>query len=68
MQILDDLARALMANPLAATMFDQLDSANRYAIVYRLNSVKRSITRERKLTEYIDMLARGEALHPRKLR
>lgn len=68
MQIPDDLAQALIANPLAATMFDQLDSANRYAMVYRLNSVKRSITRARKLTEYIDMLARGEALHPRKPR
>ena len=60
-----DLADALAANPDAAATFDQLDSANRYAIVYRLTSVKRSATRERKLAEYIDMLARGETIHPR---
>ena len=31
-----DLQRALEANPAAAAFFDALDSANRYAIVYRL--------------------------------
>jgi len=60
-----DLAEALAANAAAATTFDQLDAANRYAIVYRLNAVKRSTTRTRKLAEYVDMLARGESLHPR---
>lgn len=66
MQIPDDLAQALKANPVAAEMFDQLDSANRYAIVYRLNTVKRPTTRDRKLAEYVAMLTRGEAFHPRK--
>ncbi len=63
-----DLAQALAANPAAAATFDQLDAANRYAIVYRLNAVKRATTRDRKLAEYVDMLARGESLHPRKPR
>ncbi len=63
-----DLAQALAANPAAAATFDQLDAANRYAIVYRLSNVKRQATRERKLAEYVDMLARGESLHPRKAR
>jgi uncharacterized protein YdeI (YjbR/CyaY-like superfamily) len=66
MQTPPDLARALAANPAAAATFDQLDAANRYSIVYRLNAVKRPATRERKLAEYIDMLARGESLHARK--
>ena len=68
LQIPPDLAEALAATPTAATTFDQLDAANRYAIVYRLNAVKRQATRERKLAEYVDMLARGDALHPRKPR
>ena len=66
MQIPPDLAQALAATPAAAATFDQLDAANRYAIVYRLGAVKRPATRDRKLAEYVDMLARGESLHPRR--
>jgi uncharacterized protein YdeI (YjbR/CyaY-like superfamily) len=68
MQIPADLAEALAANAAAAATFEGLDAANRYSIVYRLNAVKRQATRVRKLTEYIDMLARGESLHARKPR
>jgi uncharacterized protein YdeI (YjbR/CyaY-like superfamily) len=68
MQTPPDLARALDANPAVAATFDQLDAANRFAIAYRLNAVKRPTTRDRKLAEYVDMLARGESLHPRKPR
>jgi uncharacterized protein YdeI (YjbR/CyaY-like superfamily) len=68
MQIPTDLAKALEADPAAAATFERLDAANRYSIVYRLNAVKRPATRDRKLTEYIDMLARGESLHARKPR
>lgn len=68
MQVPPDLVEALAANPAAATTFDQLDSANRYAIVYRLNAVKRQATRDRKLVEYVDMLARGVSIHPRRPR
>ena len=64
MEVPPDLARVLAAHPAAAAIFDGLDAANRYAIVYRLNAVKRPETRERKLVEYVDMLARGESLHP----
>jgi uncharacterized protein YdeI (YjbR/CyaY-like superfamily) len=68
LQIPPDLAQALAADPAAAATFDQLDAANRYAVVYRLNAVKRVTTRDRKLAEYVAMLARGESLHPRKPR
>jgi uncharacterized protein YdeI (YjbR/CyaY-like superfamily) len=68
MQTPPDLAQALATNPAAAATFDQLDAANRYAIIYRLNAVKRPATRDRKLAEYVDMLAHGESLHPRKAR
>ncbi|MDE3032017.1 MAG: YdeI/OmpD-associated family protein, partial [Acidobacteriota bacterium] len=36
------------------------------AIIYRLNAVKRSETRQRKLDSFIEMLARGEVLHAKK--
>lgn len=66
MQVPPDLAEALAVHPAAAAAFDRLDAANRYAILYRLNAVKRPATRERKLAEYVDMLAGGESLHPRR--
>ena len=68
MQTPPELAQALAANPAAAATFDQLDAANRYAIVYRLGAVKRSTTRERKLAEFVARLARGESIHPRRQR
>jgi uncharacterized protein YdeI (YjbR/CyaY-like superfamily) len=68
MQVPPDLAAALAGNPAAATTYEQLDAANRYAVVYRLGAVKRAETRERKLAQYVEMLARGESIHPRKPR
>lgn len=68
MQVPPDLAGALAANPAAAATYAALDAANRYAIVYRLTTLRRAATRERKLAEYVDMLARGESIHPRKPR
>lgn len=58
-----DLRRELDANPAAAESFAQLDGANRYAIVYRLNEAKRPATRERRLRAFVEMLARGEKIH-----
>ncbi len=67
-EIPPDLSQALTANPAAAAAFQQLSSANRYAIIYRLNAAKLPQTRSRKLAQYIDMLTRGEAIHPRRPR
>jgi uncharacterized protein YdeI (YjbR/CyaY-like superfamily) len=61
-----DLAEALASTPAAAALFEQLDSANRYAILFRIGNVKRAETRARKIGEYVAMLARGETIYPRK--
>ena len=58
-----DLERELDANPAAREFFDSLDSANRYAIVYRLDDAKKPETRERRLKKFIAMLERGEKIH-----
>jgi uncharacterized protein YdeI (YjbR/CyaY-like superfamily) len=60
----DDLAAALAAEPKAKTMFRRLTSQNRYAILYRIEAVKRPETRARKIAEFVAMLARGETVHP----
>src|SRR5438132_13129586 len=63
-----DFAAAIAANPAAQAMFDVLTKANRYALIYRLGAVKRAETRERKIAEFVAMLARHESPHPQKAR
>ena len=58
-----DLADALAARPDAAAFFATLTSINRYAILYRLTTVKRAETRARKIAQYVDMLAQHKTLH-----
>ena len=58
-----DLRRELDRNPAAAEFFATLDSANRYAIVYRLGEAKKPETRERRLRKFVEMLERGEKIH-----
>ncbi|HEX3910214.1 MAG TPA: YdeI/OmpD-associated family protein [Solirubrobacteraceae bacterium] len=61
-----DLAKALAAEPKARAMFEILTSQNRYAVLLRIESAKRSDTRERKIAQFVAMLARGETVHPQK--
>lgn len=58
-----DLQRELDASPAAREFFATLDSANRYAIVYRLGEAKKAETRERRLRKFVEMLERGEKIH-----
>jgi uncharacterized protein YdeI (YjbR/CyaY-like superfamily) len=59
----DDLQAELDANPKAATFFADLDSANRYAIIWRLGEAKKPETRARRLAKFVAMLENGEKLH-----
>ncbi len=59
----DDLAQALAANPDAAAFFVTISSVNRYAILYRIGSVKRPETRARKIAQYVQMLAERKTIH-----
>jgi uncharacterized protein YdeI (YjbR/CyaY-like superfamily) len=64
----DDLLAAISAEPEAQRMFDVLTKTNRFALYHRLNAVKRAETRERKIREFVAMLARHEAPYPQKAR
>jgi uncharacterized protein YdeI (YjbR/CyaY-like superfamily) len=59
----DDLQRELDRSKAAADFFAELDSANRYAILYRLDDAKKPETRERRLRKFVAMLERGEKIH-----
>lgn len=63
-----DLAEAIAAEPEAQAMFDVLTAANRYALIHRVNSVKRAETRSRKIAQFVEMLTRQETPYPQKRR
>jgi len=63
-----DLGRALAADPVAKAFFEQLDSANRYAILYRLQTAASAATRAQRLARFMAMLRRHQTLHPSKRR
>src|SRR3954451_22995959 len=55
-QVPADLLAAIVADSAAPAMFEVLTKANRFALIHRLNSVKRAQTRERKISEFVAML------------
>lgn len=61
-----DFAAAIAAAPRAQAMFDVLTSQNRYALLHRLGQLKTAAARERRIVQYVDMLARGETVYPQK--
>jgi uncharacterized protein YdeI (YjbR/CyaY-like superfamily) len=60
----DDLRAALEARPKAKAFFATLNGANRYAILYRIQTAIRPETRARRIAEFVAMLERKEKLHP----
>lgn len=60
----EDLLAALDAHPRAKRFFEQLDSNNRYAILYRLHDARKPETRARRLEKFVRLLKGGKTLHP----
>jgi uncharacterized protein YdeI (YjbR/CyaY-like superfamily) len=63
-KIPDDLAKALAKSAKAKKFFESLNATNRYSILYRLQEAKKPETRARRLEKFIEMLMKGEKLHP----
>lgn len=63
-EVPSDLAAGLAANPAAQETFDNLSRANRYAVLYRVETAKRDGTRSQRIERLVEMLARGDTLHP----
>jgi uncharacterized protein YdeI (YjbR/CyaY-like superfamily) len=64
-----DFQAALDASPGAREFFQSIDGANRYAVLFRIQTVKKAETRVRKIREFVEMLERKETIHvPRKSR
>jgi uncharacterized protein YdeI (YjbR/CyaY-like superfamily) len=65
-EVPDDLAAALSADPAAKAMFANLSGVNRYAVLYRIHHAKRPETRARRIEQFVAMLARGETVYPQR--
>jgi len=63
-EVPDDLQAALDRNARAKAFFRTLDRANRYAILFRIQTVKKAETRARRIRHFIEMLERHAKVHP----
>jgi uncharacterized protein YdeI (YjbR/CyaY-like superfamily) len=59
----EDFQLALNVNKRAREFFESLDGANRYAVLFRIQTVKEPETRARKIREFVEMLERSERIH-----
>ena len=64
MRIPDDLQVAIDAEPKAKTMLATLSAQNRFALAFRVHNMKTEAGRRKKITTFVEMLARGETIHP----
>lgn len=59
-----DLLAAIEAEPRAWALFDTLTAQNRFALAFRTHKMKTPAGRARKIAEFVEMLKRGETIHP----
>ena len=60
----EDFLVAMAKKRKAKTFFETLNSANRYAILFRIQTAKKAETRARRIEQFIGMLERHEKIHP----
>ncbi|MBX3529769.1 MAG: YdeI/OmpD-associated family protein [Rhizobiaceae bacterium] len=62
----DEMLAAIEAEPAAKEMLGRLTEQNRFALAFRVHNVKTEATRQKKIAEFVAMLARGETIYPQK--
>lgn len=63
MTVPQDFQSALNKNKKARAFFETLTGANRYAILFRIETAKKAETRARRIEKFVEMLERGEKLY-----
>jgi uncharacterized protein YdeI (YjbR/CyaY-like superfamily) len=63
-----DLRAAIDANPRARKTFESLGRMSLFRLAFRTNKMKTPAGREKKISELVDMLARGETMDPERSR
>lgn len=59
-----DFQRELDKNQKAKDFFNTLNSANRYAFLFRIHTAKKPETRSARIQKFIEMLSQHQKLHP----
>jgi uncharacterized protein YdeI (YjbR/CyaY-like superfamily) len=59
----EDFQVALAKHKKALAFFASLNSANRYAILFRIHNAKKPETRAKRIQQFVEMLERGEKIH-----
>ena len=60
----DDLQRELDNNSQAQQFFNSLNSQNRYAILFRIQTAKKPETRAARIQKFMEMLSKQERIYP----
>jgi len=68
MAIPPDLQAAIDAEPKAKAMLETLSSQNRFALAFRVQNMKTEAGRRKKIEAFVEMLKRGETIHPQRKR
>ncbi|PBC00628.1 YdeI/OmpD-associated family protein [Mesorhizobium sp. WSM3860] len=66
MTIPPDLQAAIDAEPKATAMLAKLSAQNRFALAFRVHNMKTEAGRKKKIETFVEMLKRGETIHPQK--
>jgi uncharacterized protein YdeI (YjbR/CyaY-like superfamily) len=66
MDIPSDLQAAIDAEPKARAMLAKLSAQNRFALAFRVHNMKTEAGRKKKIAAFVEMLKRGETIHPQK--
>lgn len=61
-----DLLAAIAENPMAQKTYEGLSAQNRFALIFRTNSLKTEAGRKKKIAGFVEMLSRGETIYPQK--
>ena len=64
MEIPADFLAAIEAEPNALELFQTLNSQNRFALAFRVHNLKTPAGRQKKIENFVAMLARGETIYP----
>jgi uncharacterized protein YdeI (YjbR/CyaY-like superfamily) len=66
MKIPADLQAAIDAEPRARAMLEKLSAQNRFALAFRTHNMKTEAGRKKKIAAFVEMLKRGETIHPQR--
>jgi uncharacterized protein YdeI (YjbR/CyaY-like superfamily) len=62
----EDLRSAIEAVPEARAMLGKLSERNRFALAFRMHNLKTAAGRQRRIEQFVEMLARGDTPYPQR--